>query len=170
MAVPQTKAELLKAIEVQFAKLMRELEKVPDDKYREPTLDAHTKGTTMSVGDLVAYLIGWGELVVKWIDRDQRGEPVDFPETGYKWNELGKLAQKFYGDSQALSASELLTRLRRSKKNAGSDDRVAGRPCALRPAVVRQMDPWPYDSVQHVLTLRQRLRPFAQMEEGPGLG
>ncbi|MBZ7921022.1 ClbS/DfsB family four-helix bundle protein [Ensifer adhaerens] len=116
MAVPQTKAELLKAIEVQFAKLMRELEKVPDDKYREPTLDAHTKGTTMSVGDLVAYLIGWGELVVKWIDRDQRGEPVDFPETGYKWNELGKLAQKFYGDSQALSASELLTRLRRSKK------------------------------------------------------
>lgn len=26
--------------------------------------------------------------------------PVDFPETGYKWNELGKLAQKFYLDYQ----------------------------------------------------------------------
>ncbi|MFX4153989.1 ClbS/DfsB family four-helix bundle protein [Aliarcobacter butzleri] len=25
-------------------------------------------------------------------------EEVDFPETGYKWNQLGKLAQKFYED------------------------------------------------------------------------
>ncbi|WDZ77720.1 ClbS/DfsB family four-helix bundle protein [Ensifer adhaerens] len=116
MAVPQTKAELLKAIDVQFAKLMRELDQVSGDQFREPSLEGHAKGTTMSVGDLVAYLIGWGELVIKWIDRDQRGEPVDFPETGFKWNELGRLAQKFYADYRALSPKELLTRLRSSRE------------------------------------------------------
>ncbi|MBD9622518.1 ClbS/DfsB family four-helix bundle protein [Ensifer sp. ENS06] len=115
MPVPQTKAELLAAIDVQFARLMRELERVPDERYREPSLEGHAKGTMMSVGDLVAYLIGWGELVIKWIDRDQRGELVDFPETGYQWNELGRLAQKFYADFHALSPGELVARLKRSK-------------------------------------------------------
>lgn len=134
MAVPQTKAELLKAIDVQFAKLMRELEQVSDDQFREHSLEGHAKGTTMSVGDLVAYLIGWGELVIKWIDRDQRGEPVDFPETGYKWNELGRLAQKFYADFRALSPAELIARLRRSKEtlealiNARDDQAHYGKP------------------------------------------
>lgn len=116
MPVPQTKAELLAAIDVQFARLMRELERVPDERYREPSLEGHAKGTMMSVGDLVAYLIGWGELVIKWIDRDQRGELVDFPETGYQWNELGRLAQKFYADFHALPPGELVARLRRSKE------------------------------------------------------
>ena len=49
----------------------------------------------MSVSDLVAYLIGWGELVLKWNEKKEKREKVDFPETGYKWNELGKLAKKF---------------------------------------------------------------------------
>lgn len=39
MPVPQTKAELLAAIDVQFARLMRELERVPDERYREPSLE-----------------------------------------------------------------------------------------------------------------------------------
>ncbi|OCO99523.1 MULTISPECIES: ClbS/DfsB family four-helix bundle protein [unclassified Ensifer] len=115
MAVPETKEELLKAIDVQFAKLMRELDQIPGEMYRAPSLEGHAKGTMMSVGDLVAYLIGWGELVIKWIDRDQRGETIDFPETGYKWNELGRLAHKFYDDYRVLPPGELLARLTGSK-------------------------------------------------------
>lgn len=38
----------------------------------------------MSPADLVAYLIGWNDLVLKWLDRDDRGEPVDFTEAGFK--------------------------------------------------------------------------------------
>ncbi len=53
----------------------------------------------MSPADLVAYLIEWNNLVLKWLDRDDRGEPVDFPGAGFKWNELGLLAQKFYRGS-----------------------------------------------------------------------
>ncbi|KOF22094.1 hypothetical protein AC244_00565 [Ensifer adhaerens] len=115
MAVPRTKAELLSAIETEFAKLERELDSIPPERFAEPSLDGHAKGTMMSVGDLVAYLIGWGELVIKWIERDEQGLPVDFPETGFKWNELGRLAQKFYSDYRALPPSELLSRLAGSK-------------------------------------------------------
>lgn len=115
MTVPRTKAELLSAIETEFAKLEREFDGILPERFAEPSLDGHAKGTMMSVGDLVAYLIGWGELVIKWIEGGEQGLPVDFPETGFKWNELGRLVQKFYSDYRALSSSELLSRLAVSK-------------------------------------------------------
>ncbi|MGD1847912.1 MAG: ClbS/DfsB family four-helix bundle protein [Salibacteraceae bacterium] len=71
----------------------------------------HAKGTLMSVADLVAYLLGWGALVLKWHHQKEQNEPVDFPETGYKWNELGKLAQKFYADYDHLDYPTLLSQL-----------------------------------------------------------
>lgn len=37
--------------------------------------------------------------------------PVDFPEAGYKWNELGKLAQKFYNDYENPDFGALCKRL-----------------------------------------------------------
>lgn len=36
---------------------------------------------------------------------------MDFPETGFKWNELGRLAQTFYRDYEGLSYPALLQRL-----------------------------------------------------------
>lgn len=40
-----------------------------------------------------------------------KGEPVDFPETGYQWNELGLLAQKFYADHAHQDYRALLQQL-----------------------------------------------------------
>ncbi|WP_353163806.1 ClbS/DfsB family four-helix bundle protein [Empedobacter brevis] len=96
MAVPTNKEELLKAIETNYEKLKNELATVSYDMSTLQNLEGHAKGTTMSINNLLSYLIGWGKLVLKWNDKKERNEPVDFPETGYKWNELGKLAQKFY--------------------------------------------------------------------------
>ncbi|WP_326491305.1 ClbS/DfsB family four-helix bundle protein, partial [Rhodovulum sulfidophilum] len=75
---------------------------------RTASMEGHAAGTMMSPADLVAYLLGWNELVLKWLDRDDRGEAVEFPETGFKWNQLGSLAQKFYADYQHLDWHELL--------------------------------------------------------------
>ena len=36
---------------------------------------------------------------------------VDFPETGFKWNELGKLAQKFYQDYHNEDFNQLKLKL-----------------------------------------------------------
>lgn len=69
----------------------------------------------MSVQDLVAYLTGWNELVLKWHAGRDAGVPVDFPETGYRWNELGTLAQKFYADFADLPFDALLQRFAEAK-------------------------------------------------------
>lgn len=98
MAVPTNKDELLNAIETSYNKLKTELLTIPEELTTLPELEGHSKDTLMSINHLVSYLIGWGELVLKWNQRKDNNEPVDFPETGYKWNELGKLAQKFYED------------------------------------------------------------------------
>jgi len=134
VAVPASKAELLAAIDQTFDKLMVDLARVPRERVDETTLQGHAAGTLMSPADLVAYLIGWNELVLKWLDRDDRGQPVDFPETGFKWNQLGPLAGKFYADYRALDWPQRLERLSVAKTRlaetiwARSDAELYGRP------------------------------------------
>ena len=94
MAIPHNKAELLRAIEAGFGKLLAELGAVPADQVAQPGMEGHAEGTRMSVADLV----GRNELVLKWLELDAAGQPIPFPETGFKWNGLGRLAQKFYAD------------------------------------------------------------------------
>ena len=134
MAVPQNRAELLKAIDETFDKLQKDLRAIPVDLVEERSLEGHAKGTEMSVANLVAYLVGWNELVLKWLDRDAARKSIDFPETGFKWHELGRLAQKFYRDYEALSYPQLLDRLAAAKTRivaeiaARSDDKLYERP------------------------------------------
>jgi hypothetical protein len=98
MAIPKNKEELLKSIIDNYNKLIIELASIPSELAEKKELEGHSKNTLMSINNLVSYLNGWGQLVLKWNDRKAKGLQVDFPETGYKWNELGQLAQKFYRD------------------------------------------------------------------------
>lgn len=134
MAVPINKEELLKAIHLSFDRLVKDLDAVPLSAVHDRSLEGHAKGTQMSVADLVAYLVGWNELVLKWLDRDAAGEPVDFPETGFKWNELGRLAQKFYRDYEGIPFPQLIERLTEAKDRivaaieTNSNEELYGRP------------------------------------------
>lgn len=98
MAIPQNKEELIAAIVDQYKRLTAEVATIPIELTEAKELEGHAKNTMMSINNLLAYLIGWGELVLKWNDKKTKSLHVDFPETGYKWNELGQLAQKFYAD------------------------------------------------------------------------
>ena len=111
MAVPKNKEELIFEIENNYSKLKKDLETIPTELTKEKELEGHAKETKMSISNLVAYLIGWGELVLKWNRKKENGEIVDFTEKGYKWNELGKLAQKLYSDYENVDYSDLLNRL-----------------------------------------------------------
>ena len=134
MAIPASKTELLNAISETFDKLIIDLWRVPKGLGRECSLEGHVKGTTISPANLVSYLIGWNELVLKWLDQDDRGLDVDFPETDFKWNELGQLAQKFYKDCNDVGYCELLDRLKEAKEklvetiSARSDKELYGGP------------------------------------------
>ena len=98
MAIPKDKDDLINAIVDSYKKLTIELDNIPIELTEKKVLDGHSKNTLMSINNLVAYLVGWGQLVLKWNDKKSKGLEVDFPETGFKWNELGLLAQKFYMD------------------------------------------------------------------------
>lgn len=90
-------------------------------------MEGHAKGSQMSVHDLVSYLAGWNELVLKWLERDDAGMAVDFPETGFQWNELGQLAAKFYEDGRKFEYKENRQRLEVLKRTICEN--CAGRTC-----------------------------------------
>ncbi len=88
-----------------------EIEGIPSELTKKKSMPGHAKDTQMSVGDLVAYLIGWGELVLMWHRQRDAGQEPDIPASGYKWTELGKLAQKFYRDYEGQSYKTRLSQL-----------------------------------------------------------
>jgi len=96
--IPQNKEDLLHAINHDYAKLSKDFEKVPLEKAMNKNMPGHTKDTVMSPYDLVAYLVGWADLVLHWNEQFERGVKIIFPCKGFKWTELGQLAQKFYTD------------------------------------------------------------------------
>lgn len=100
MAVPADKAALLAAMRDEYRRLRAVLARVPPERTFIQELDGHAKNSQMSAADLLAYLLGWQALVLKWHRLEREGLPIDFPDTGYRWNQLGLLAQKFYRDYQ----------------------------------------------------------------------
>ena len=116
MAVPTTKNELLAAIEKTFTELSGDLDRVPSASAREPTLPGHAKDTMMSPADLVAYLIGWNEQVLTWHHRRAAGLPDELPAPGFKWNELGLLAQRYYREHEGDSWTSLRAQLNDTKR------------------------------------------------------
>lgn len=132
--IPQNKDQLLTAINSSFDKLVKDLRGVPLSTVDECCIEGHAQGTQMSIANLTAYLVGWNELVLKWLDRDVAGEAIDFPEKGFKWNELGRLAEKFYRDYENVPFPQLVERLEAAKTRivssieARSSDDLYGRP------------------------------------------
>lgn len=91
--------------------MKNELLNKPFEKISINELEGHSKGTLMSITNLISYLVDWDELVIKWNEKKENNEAVDFPETGYKWSELGKLAQKFYEDFKDDDFNSLIIKL-----------------------------------------------------------
>ncbi|RXJ72129.1 hypothetical protein CS022_17840 [Veronia nyctiphanis] len=110
-SIPDSKQALLHAIEGSVKKLIKDYREIPVCMSKVNAIEGNIKGTKISVCDTVSYLIGWGNLVLKWCDRDKQGLNIDFPETGYKWNELGNLAQHFHQQHQSKSYQTLLNML-----------------------------------------------------------
>ncbi|QFT13128.1 ClbS/DfsB family four-helix bundle protein [Vibrio sp. THAF190c] len=110
-SVPRNKDELELAITSIFPKLMAEYRSIPENKARQLGVEGNVKGTVISVSDTVAYLIGWGKLVLKWYRLKSQDQHVDFPETGYKWNQLGPLAESFHEEYRDWKYNDLLAEL-----------------------------------------------------------
>ena len=111
-SVPQNKQELHRAIELIFDKLLVDYSSIPEEFSRRIAVEGNVKGTEISACDTLAYLIGWGKLVLKWHRLKESGQWVDFPETNFKWNELGALAQSFHYEYRQWNYSDLIAQFK----------------------------------------------------------
>lgn len=97
-----TKEELKETIHAGYLLLDGEFEGIDDSQKdrRVPEVDR-------TPAEVIAYQLGWLNLVMGW-DRDElAGKPVIMPAPGYKWNQLGALYQSFYAAHADLSLAEL---------------------------------------------------------------
>ncbi len=103
MSPPADKNQLMENIRTAHTRLYRELETIPQELTREKSMD-----NNHSPCDLVAYQIGWGRLLLSWEQREQQGLPTEMPAPGYKWNQLGLLADSFYKAHASQPLEQLL--------------------------------------------------------------
>ena len=107
-SIPANKADLLLAIETAFDKIFKDYQRIPTEMSRILGVESGHKAGLISVSDSLVYLIGWGRLVLNWHQLKADNQDVDFPATGFAWNQLGELAQHFYRTYQDWQYDELL--------------------------------------------------------------
>ena len=108
-SISKNKEELLSSIENAYGKLFADYVEIPTNYSREIGVEGNIKNTIISVSDTLAYLIGWGHLVLKWYELRTKEVEVEFPEKGFNWNELGKLAEHFHKTYKNWSYEQLLS-------------------------------------------------------------
>jgi hypothetical protein len=103
MPLPINKDELLSSLETAYSKLIQEAASLPLELERNCELEG-----SVSACDLIAYQIGWGSLLLSWNELETRGQAVQMPAPGFKWNQLGLLANSFYREHQEQTLKQLL--------------------------------------------------------------
>ena len=111
-SIAKNKQELHQAIVQAFDKILLDYSTIPEYYSRKIGVEGNVKNTEITVCDTLAYLVGWGKLVLKWHEQKSAGHAAQLPETGYKWNELGKLAQAFYSQYFEFSYTDLIAEFR----------------------------------------------------------
>jgi hypothetical protein len=103
MPLPTNKNDLLISLLAAYTKLVEEAAAVPSALERKPELEGG-----ISPCDLIAYQIGWGRLLLSWDNLESLGKTVVMPAPGFKWNQLGLLANSFYQEQHAQTLTQLL--------------------------------------------------------------
>lgn len=108
-SIAKNKKELIDSIQLTYNKLKEQFDDIPEKLADKKTMIGQIKDTKMSVNNLLSYLIGWGELMIKW-DRiyTKENRIPDLPDTGYTMNDWGKLAKRFYKDYEKENFKTLL--------------------------------------------------------------
>lgn len=98
----ESKTRLKEEIHKRFLLFDGEFDEIPEE-----LKDTRDKDVDRTPSEMIAYQLGWLNLVMSW-DKDERaGKKVVTPSPDYKWNQLGALYQSFYNDYAHLSLTEL---------------------------------------------------------------
>ncbi|MCP3675671.1 MAG: ClbS/DfsB family four-helix bundle protein [Gammaproteobacteria bacterium] len=102
MPLPASKHEVLQNLELAYIKLDAEFDAVLPKFERTPDIEG-----SISCCDVLAYQIGWGKLLMSWEQLEKSGEVPEMPAEGFKWNQLGLLADSFYKEYSAFTLNQL---------------------------------------------------------------
>ncbi|MBC8570518.1 ClbS/DfsB family four-helix bundle protein [Zongyangia hominis] len=87
----KSKEEFLSKIEKTATLLLGEF-----DTVAEEDRDLRLEGVDRTPREIIAYQLGWLELMHSWDEDELSGKEAVTPARGYKWNQLGALYQSFY--------------------------------------------------------------------------
>ncbi|MGO4697866.1 ClbS/DfsB family four-helix bundle protein [Paenibacillus sp. 2TAB26] len=106
-----SKEDLMKTIHSQYMLLDAEFDGIDNSEkdIRIPEVDK-------TPAEIIAYQLGWLDLVMGWDKDEKEGRPILMPSPDYKWNQLGGLYRSFYDRYTAVSLPELRDLLRRAEQ------------------------------------------------------
>jgi hypothetical protein len=102
MPIPTKKAELLESLRQAYTKLDSEFDAVNPEYEKQKGIEGN-----ISCCDVVSYQIGWTNLLMDWEQQELESKVPEMPAKGFKWNQLGELAQSFYEKNSKKSLKEL---------------------------------------------------------------
>lgn len=106
-----SKQDLMKTIHANYMLLDAEFDGIDNSQkdIRIPEVDK-------TPAEIIAYQLGWLDLVMGWDKDEKEGRPILMPSPDYKWNQLGGLYQSFYDNYAASSLPELRDLFRRAEQ------------------------------------------------------
>ena len=100
-------AELAGEITKRSGLFIGEFASVPDDGW-----GWLVDGVDRTPRQMIAYQLGWMELLLGWERDEQAGLDVVTPAPGFKWNQLGGLYESFYQRWEQVSTEDLIDRFK----------------------------------------------------------
>ncbi|MBV1820324.1 ClbS/DfsB family four-helix bundle protein [Anaerosalibacter bizertensis] len=98
----KNKEELISEIRKTAGLFIKEFEDI-----NEEDKDALLEGVDRTPSQMIAYQLGWMNLILSWDEDELNGKEVITPSPNYKWNKLGGLYASFYAEYESYSLSAL---------------------------------------------------------------
>ncbi len=123
MARPQTKADLIKAADSNYDKLLKMIESMTeielstefDFSADEKKKEAHWR-RDKNLRDVLIHLHEWHNLLLKWVANNKAGVRKPFLMEGYNWKTYGDMNIVFWQRNQTVSCEEALEKFKMSHK------------------------------------------------------
>ncbi|MDK8180504.1 ClbS/DfsB family four-helix bundle protein [Paenibacillus sp. UMB4589-SE434] len=106
-----SKEALTNAIHTAYLLLDQEFEDIDNNKK-----DVLIPEVDKTPAQIIAYQLGWLDLVMGWEKAERSGQEVHMPAPGYKWNQLGALYSSFYAAYASYSLNELRMLLQQAEQ------------------------------------------------------
>ena len=124
MASPQTKEGLLIAAKENFEKLNTLISKMSDKELTTPfdfskdekKKEAHWK-RDKNLRDVLIHLYEWHQLILNWVESNQKGEEKPFIPQPYNWRTYGDMNVEFWKKHQNTSLEDATKALQKSHKD-----------------------------------------------------